>query len=59
MQKHWKAQTPEAQGQVKLGLLELLVREQTALVKRNIANVVVALSDLALALWPELLGLVN
>lgn len=40
-------------------LLELLIREPEAIVKRNIANVVVALSDLALALWPELLALVN
>ena len=59
MQKHWKSIAPEAQGQVKLGLLELLMRESEALVKRNIANVIVALSDLALALWPELLNLVN
>jgi hypothetical protein len=40
-------------------LLEAVLVEPQGLVKRNIANVMVTVADLALAEWPEVLGVIN
>jgi hypothetical protein len=44
---------------VKTQLLEALCVEPEPLVKRNIANVVVSVADVALAEWPQVLELIN
>jgi hypothetical protein len=55
--KHWEALGPKAE--VKQTLLERLVTEPEALVRRNLASLIARMAGTLLSTWPELLTLIS
>lgn len=57
--KHWKALTPEVQGEVKRALIDRISNEPENLVRKNVASLTAALASNILAEWPELLAFIG
>ena len=57
--QHWSTLSPDIQAQIKSTLLDKLSTDPEPLVRKNIANLIAALSTVSIKSWPELLTLID